>query len=64
MLTTSVMVVRRMLEELAGSMPNFFRTCGVITPVMPLTALVPVRVARKTTPPSASGDSGVCFQRA
>ena len=51
MLTTSVAVVRKMLEAVAGSAPNLRRTVGTITPQAPLTIQAPI-MARKTMPPS------------
>ena len=38
MLTTSVAVVRKMLDAVAGSAPSFFNTSGMVEPEMPLAA--------------------------
>ena len=47
MLATSVAVVRKMLEAVAGSAPSFFRARGIIAPEMPLMRQLAV-IATKT----------------
>ena len=47
MLTQSVAVVRKMLEAVAGSKPNFLSTSGIVTPEIPLTMQLAV-MATKT----------------
>lgn len=41
MLATSVVVVRKMLEAVAGSAPIFFNVMGTITPESPLIQQLP-----------------------
>jgi len=55
MLATSVAVVKKMLEAVAGSAPIFLRPKGTKAPHTPLTTQLPV-MARKTTIPKAEAD--------
>ena len=48
MLTTSVAVVRKMLDAVAGSAPKRFSVSGMIAPEMPLAMHEPI-MARNTT---------------
>ena len=54
MLTTSVAVVRKMLEAVAGSRPKRFSVRGMIAPEMPL-AMHEAIIARNTTSASIQG---------
>ncbi len=54
MLTTSVAVVRKMADAVAGSRPKRFSVRGIIAPDRPL-AMHEVTIARKTTKASSSG---------
>ena len=54
MLTTSVAVVRKMLEAVAGSAPSFLRMSGIEAPEMPLAAQETI-IAAKTQKPSMTG---------
>ena len=54
MLTTSVAVVRKMLEVVAGSNPRRFSVSGTMAPEMPLAMHEPI-MARNTTKPSITG---------
>ncbi len=51
MLTTSVAVVRKMLEAVAGSAPRRLRASGITAPEMPLTTQLAV-IAAITIRPS------------
>ena len=53
MLATSVAVVRKMLEAVAGSVPKRFNVSGTMAPEIPLMVQDPT-IARKTTADSAS----------
>ena len=58
MLATSVAVVRKMLEAVAGSAPSLRRVSGIIAPEMPLTMQLAV-IAMQTTSPSITGQNFV-----
>jgi len=61
-LTTSVAVVRKMLEAVAGSVPKRLSVSGTMAPEMPLMVQAPT-IARKTTIAS-TGACGECCELA
>jgi hypothetical protein len=59
MLATSVAVVRKMLDAVAGSAPNFRKISGIVAPETPLTMQLPI-IARNTINAKAKARSLDC----
>ena len=60
MLATSVAVVRKMLEAVAGSAPSFLSVSGMSAPERPLTTQLPI-IATITTKDRMSA-CGLCYE--
>ena len=60
MLATSLAVVRKMLEAVAGSAPSFLSVSGISAPAMPLTVQRTI-IETNTTRPNQSGCASPCM---
>jgi hypothetical protein len=60
MLATSLAVVRKMLEAVAGSAPSRFSTIGISAPAIPDTVQA-MTIARKTTEARIIGFASPCI---
>ncbi len=60
MLATSLAVVRKMLDAVAGSAPKRFRVSGIKAPEMPATVQLTV-IATRTTRPISQGCASPCM---